>query len=161
VSRAYPVWDRETALTLASFAHRGQVDKGGEDYLGHPLRVAQKTEAKALRRRWASDDIETAVMVALLHDVPEDTKVTVRMLLALGCPGRVVRPVELLTRTSEVSTERYYEQIRQDTIALLVKECDIEHNLSEDRLSVLGHDTQARLRSKYAKAQVALGLVSP
>ncbi len=68
------VFDLDAAVALATTAHSGQTDKAGESYIGHPLRVMARV---------TGDD---ARMVAVLHDVIEDTPVTAADLLALGCP---------------------------------------------------------------------------
>jgi hypothetical protein len=76
----------EHAIALAACAHAGQVDKAGQPYILHPLRVM-------LRLSGADERI-----VAVLHDVVEDTPRTIERLRALvllfpTCsPGRRTRP---------------------------------------------------------------------
>lgn len=81
-----PVFDLDAAVSLATTAHAGQTDKAGAAYIGLPLRVMARV---------AGDD---ARMVAVLHDVIEDTPVTAADLLALGYPAAVVDAVEALSK---------------------------------------------------------------
>jgi hypothetical protein len=75
--------------------------------------------------------------------------------------GLLTRPYVASNWSAEIreaQTARYYERIKADEIALLVKEADIEHNTHPDRMAVLSPSTQKRLTRKYAKAIKALGL---
>lgn len=160
---AFPVWDRTAARDLARLAHHGQRDKTGAPYIRHPEAVAALTARTALRRGWSAEDVDLAIQVAWLHDVIEDTRLHAGLLQSIGVPMDVLGPVMSLTRPSggtERTTERYYRRIAEEPIALLVKECDIEHNLAPERLALLDEETQARLRRKYAKAREALGLTT-
>lgn len=153
-------WDLERVAALARFAHMGQRDKGGKPYSGHVTRVSNAVQREALRRGWPMEDILTTEKVALLHDVLEDTPFTAGMLQDLGMPITILIPVILLTRERGRPDEVYYAHIKENPIALLVKEMDIEDNLSPARLSVLDEATQDRLKAKYAKARLLLGLDS-
>lgn len=154
----YPVWDVTTARHLATFAHRGQRDKGGADYITHPQVVSTLVAQVASDRGLSPSQTLTATMAAWLHDVVEDTSVTAEMLTALGCPSEVVDVVVLLTRRAEVSSVVYYESIAADPVALTVKEADIRHNLDRRRLAVLDEPTRKRLVAKYAFACGLLGI---
>jgi len=77
----------EQALHLARFAHYGQLDKAGQSYVNHLRRVADRVQ---------TDD---AKVVALLHDIMEDTRVdNMELLHALGVPSNLVKDIWLLTR---------------------------------------------------------------
>lgn len=158
MSGRYPTWDSRAALLLARFAHHGQVDKAGWEYIEHPLRVANEVHLAASAR---SLDAGEAYQVAVLHDVLEDTQVTAGMLYDLGCPVEVTSAVMLLTRPrvrSEEGTARYYRHIAADPLALLVKEYDIRDNLDPVRLDLLPETLRERLRTKYIHALRTLGL---
>lgn len=135
------------ARAIATVAHAGQTDKTGADYIGHPQRVATRVAGNA------RDEA-----VAWLHDVLEDTSVTVDALLAAGMPEEVVDDVRLLTRTPHQRPEDYYGPIKDSYSARRVKLADIADNTSVDRLALIDDDaTVARLVRKYAKARRLLG----
>ncbi len=95
----------ERAWEIASRAHQGQKDKGGHPYIGHPMAVADmvlKPEEK---------------VVALLHDVVEDTFVTLQE-LEKEFPEEVVKAVDLLTKKkgADFSMEKYLKDIRHDVV---------------------------------------------
>jgi (p)ppGpp synthase/HD superfamily hydrolase len=76
----------EDAIGLAVYAHRGQRDKSGEPYILHVLRVMLRQEA------------ETARIAAVLHDVLEDTSVTLADLRQAGYSDAVCTALDCLTR---------------------------------------------------------------
>ncbi|MFC3895620.1 phosphohydrolase [Lentzea rhizosphaerae] len=134
----------EDAITIATAAHDGQVDKSGRPYIGHPLRVM------------ASVTGEHTQMAAVLHDVIEDTAVTASDLLARGCPAVVVDAVVALSHLPGEPQEDYLRRVAADPLAVTVKRADIADNLSPARLARLDAATQDRLKIKYAQA---LGLL--
>jgi len=159
----------QDCIDLATFAHRHQFDKAGEPYIKHPLRVLESVKAQG-----AQGYVQ---MAAVLHDVTEDTPFTSEMLLTLGVPEAAVEIVRLVDRdvSEEVYSfidknehntvwvrlrergitnkdEFYYEAIKQNPGAVMVKLADIGDNLQPWRLSYLPPETQSRLRAKYAKA---------
>lgn len=131
---------------IAAAAHAGQVDKAGADYITHPRRVAERVVPSTPETRAA----------ALLHDVLEDTEVSVEDLAAQGIPAVVVQALKLLDRGRSPSPEHYYDAIRGNAIALAVKLADIADNSDPARLALLDEQTQQRLRRKYSKALTAL-----
>ncbi len=133
-----------TAQSIATAAHRGQVDKLGAAYIDHPRRVAERLV----------DPLGQAT--AWLHDVLEDTNVSPSDLLAAGIPGGVVAAVELLTRTDAVSDNDYYAGIRANPIALAVKRADIADNLEPWRVAQLDVSVREHLAEKYGKALASL-----
>ncbi|MFI6100153.1 phosphohydrolase [Lentzea sp. NPDC051213] len=128
------------AIALATAAHDGQVDKSGRPYIGHPLRVMAAVTG------------EHAQMTAVLHDVIEDTSVTVSDLRAHGCPAVVVDAVVALTHLPAEPQEDYLRRVAADPLALIVKRADINDNLSPARMARLDAATQERLQAKYATA---------
>jgi (p)ppGpp synthase/HD superfamily hydrolase len=129
---------------LAERAHAGQVDKAGAPYIGHPRRVADRV------RRHGGDVAQQAA--ALLHDVLEDSPVTVDDLRAAGVPDAVVTAVVALTRRRDEAHEDAVARAAADPVAALVKRCDVEDNTDPDRLARLDAGTRARLEAKYARA---------
>ena len=154
----YPIWDIETAANIAVAMHHGQVDKAGVAYIYHPTRVAENVMAHPKFMLLTGADKETAVMTAWLHDVLEDTTMTLGMLQDLGCPLKVCALVAMLTRYAHQLPEDYYAVIKGEPLALLVKECDIRDNTDPARLAKLDKVHQARLIAKYDNAKMALGL---
>lgn len=130
----------DDAIQVARRAHEGQLDKSGRPYIAHPLRVMG-----ALR-----DEHER--MAAVLHDVIEDTQVTLADLTDAGCPAPVLEAVAAISKQPGEDQETYLTRVAANPIALAVKRADIADNMSPDRLSRLDKDTQERLRAKYASA---------
>lgn len=130
----------DDAIRLARDAHDGQLDKGGKPYIGHPLRVMAGVGATDEK------------MAAVLHDVVEDTAVTLADLTASGCPPHVVAAVGALTHLPDEPQATYLARVAADPIARVVKRVDIADNLSPHRIDQLDPATRDRLRIKYATA---------
>jgi (p)ppGpp synthase/HD superfamily hydrolase len=135
----------DDAIQVARRAHEGQLDKSGRPYIGHPLRVMG-----ALR-----DERER--MAAVLHDVVEDTSVTLDDLREAGCPPEVLDAVAAVTKRPGEDQETYLARVAANPIALAVKRADIADNMSPDRMSRLDKATQERLLAKYTSALRQLG----
>lgn len=136
----------DDAVTLAARAHAGQVDLAGKPYVAHPLRVMQRVS-------WAPEAFR---MAAVLHDVVEDTGVTLADLVAAGCPADVVAAVDALTRRGAGPTREPYldfvARCRGNLVAAVVKQADLLDNLDPDRLAALPLATRVRLVAKYTGA---------
>lgn len=131
------------AEQIARAAHQGQVDKSGHAYISHPQRVAARV---------ADDDL--AETVAWLHDVVEDTDVTLDD-LARVFPPAVVVAVDALTRRPDEG-DAYYRRVRSDPLALRVKLADIADNTDPQRQAQLDEPTRLRLKRKYRHARANL-----
>ena len=71
-------WNIVKALNFATEAHRGQARKHtGEEYITHPIAVADLVEEFLDNEGTSEKDVQTAIMVALLHDTVEDTDITI------------------------------------------------------------------------------------
>lgn len=134
-----------TARRLAEAHHDGQVDKAGQPYLGHILRVAERVSH-------LDDEV---IGAALLHDILEDTAATEDDLVAAGIPATVIEAVVLLTKTGG-PLDAYYARIREHPVALAVKLADIADNADPARQAQLAPEVRERLTRKYAKATAAL-----
>ena len=113
----------ERAIAIAAEAHAGQKDKAGNPYLLHPLRVMLAVKAPEER------------IVAVLHDVVEDTPWTLDALRAEGFSRGVVNAVDALTRRKG---EEYFEFVRRAVahpIARPVKIADLRDNLDMTRIA--------------------------
>ena len=133
----------EKAYALAKKAHDGQVDKAGQPYLCHPLRVAQRFKDPTLRT------------AALLHDVLEDSEMTVKSLLDAGIDFDTVQIVQVLTRQQGESYDKYIRRVASNAKATLIKLADLDHNMDLGRLPEPTNDDYRRL-DKYRRAQVIL-----
>jgi len=109
------------AIVLATSAHAGQVDKGGNPYILHPLRIMMKMPCEVTR------------MLAVLHDVVEDTYVT--MADIRNQFGReIADPLELLTHTHGTYKE-YVQKLAVNDLARTVKIGDIIDNMDLTRIA--------------------------
>lgn len=134
------------ALRLAYAAHQGQTDKAGLPYIFHPYHVAEQMTD------------EFSVCAALLHDVVEDTDVTLAQ-LEQEFPQEVTDAIQLLTHEPGTDYFTYIRAIRKNSLAKRVKLADLEHNSDESRLcdcAEVSPEQRARLREKYAKARAIL-----
>ena len=111
-------------LVLATNAHAGQFDRGGNPYILHPMKVMHYLK---------SDDEELQCM-ALLHDVVEDTKTTWDDLRDIGCTERVINGVKALTKMPGESYDQYKERVFANGDAMKVKMADLRHNTDIRRL---------------------------
>lgn len=111
------------ALSIATEAHKGQVDKAGNDYIQHPLHVASLV----------SSDEEKAT--ALLHDVMEDSSYTLEDLANMGIPQSVVEAVSVLTKKDDISYYDYLDELKQNELARVVKLADLKHNSDLTRIN--------------------------
>jgi len=91
-------------------------------------------------------------MTAVLHDVIEDTDVTLDDLAAVGCPANVLEAVAALSRAPGEAQEDYLARVVANPLALVVKRADIADNMSDDRMGRLDRATQERLLAKYHAA---------
>lgn len=128
------------AIDIAVSAHAGQKDKAGRDYISHPVRVM------------ASFSTPLAKMVAVLHDVIEDTPIQLEDLSALGCPEQVLVALAAITHPPGEPNVDYWARVKANPLARQVKLADIADNSREDRLVDLDEATATRLRAKYERA---------
>lgn len=113
-----------TMLVIATNAHAGQFDKGGNPYILHPLKVMHYLK---------SDDEELMVM-ALGHDVIEDTKVTYKDLREAGISERAIRGIAALTKIPGETYDEYKARVFANRDAMMVKMADLRHNTDIRRL---------------------------
>ena len=139
------------ALQIAVEAHAGQPDKGGRSYIGHVLRVAGGAAVVA-----DPDSADDALIVGLLHDVVEDTGVTLDD-LHKEFPVHIVDAVDAMTRRKPPKHETteddasYLDRIKANRLARFVKVADSLDNSDERRLRIVADkDLQAHLRTKYS-----------
>lgn len=136
-------------LVLATNAHAGQFDRGGNPYILHPLKVMHYLK---------SNDEELQCM-ALLHDVIEDTKTTWKDLKEIGCTPRIIAAVKALTKMPGQSYDEYKEGVFQNEDAMKVKMADLRHNTDIRRLKGITQkdiDRLAKYNQFYLEIQAKL-----
>ena len=127
------------AMKLCFQAHKDQTDKSGIPYVFHPIHLAEQMT-----------DEDTTV-VALLHDVVEDTDYTIEDLAAMGFDDRVLDAIRLMTHGEDVPYMDYVAKIKHNPIAKAVKLADLTHNSDITRLDTVDDKTMERVE-KYKKA---------
>ena len=127
------------AILLAYRAHEGQKDRSGLPYILHPIHLAEQMTT------------EDSCVVAMLHDVLEDTDMTEEDLREDGFTERQIEAVKLLTRTEEEDYFEYVRRIRENDLACAVKLADLAHNMDRTRLPEYSEKDEARYE-KYQKA---------
>ena len=126
------------AKALAAYAHQGQKDKAGKPYIFHPLAVAEKMEG------------ETEKVVAVLHDVMEDSNVEFMTLYNLFGYD-IANAVKALTKESWEPYMVYIQRVGENPLARKVKLADLEHNMDLGRLHSITDKDRERTE-KYKKA---------
>lgn len=112
------------AIHIATNAHHGQFDKGGNPYILHPFAVMALLE----------DTDEELQCIALLHDVVEDTKITFQDLRDSGITDRIIDAVRLLTKMPGQTYDEYKAGVFSSMDAMKVKKADLTHNTDVRRL---------------------------
>ena len=129
----------DKALEIAVKAHSGQKDKVGDPYILHPLRIMMKM------------DTEEERIVAALHDVVEDSDITLDDLRQAGFPKTILEAVDCLTRRKGEDYEAYVERASSIPLAKKVKIADLEDNMNFRRIHHLTEKDAARIL-RYQKA---------
>ena len=127
------------ALIISFNAHKNQVDKSGVPYVYHPFHLAEQM------------DDEYSTCVALLHDVVEDSNISIDDLKSEGFPIEVINAIEMMTHDDNVSYLDYVKTIKTNPIASKVKLADLKHNSDLSRLDVVDNKVLERVE-KYKKA---------
>ena len=126
------------AIKLMFEKHKDQYDKSGLPYVFHPFHVAEQM------------DDENTTIVALLHDIVEDTDTTFEDLEKQGFSKDIIEALKLMTHDKNVDYYEYVEKISNNPIARKVKIKDLEHNMDTSRLDNMESKDEKRL-IKYRK----------
>mgnify|MGYP006283676209 CR=1 FL=1 len=131
----------EDAILLAVGIHRGQRDKYGAPYILHPLRVMARVDTPAEK------------MIAVLHDVLEDSGLTPEDLVEVGYPPDVIQAIAHLTKRPGEAYETYIARVRLHPLARRVKLADLHDNMDVRRFPAEGWGERelARLQ-RYRRA---------
>ena len=133
----------ERAIEIAAAAHAGQVDKGGAPYVLHPLRVM------------LSLDTLEQQMTAVLHDVVEDTSVTLANPRAEGFPSQVIEAIQRLTKLPGESRVEAARRAVRNPLARVVKLADVRDNMNIRRIASPTEKDYARLK-EYEQVRAIL-----
>lgn len=134
------------AMRIAYEAHNGQYDVNGVPYIFHPYHVAEQM----------NDEI--TVCTALLHDVAEDTDITIEQ-LEKEFPEEVTEALKLLTHDKNTDYFDYIEKIRSNPVAKAVKLADLAHNSDISRITDKNVVSEKKLEYwnyKYSAAKMIL-----
>ena len=127
------------ALKLCFEAHKDQIDKSGMPYVFHPFHLAEQMAD------------ENTTIVALLHDVIEDTEYTLDDLRNFGFAEDVLSAISLMTHADDVPYMEYVVKIKTNPIAKAVKLADLKHNSDMSRLDRITQTDEERAK-KYKQA---------
>jgi len=126
--------DLNDAIILAAQLHQKQKDKGGTNYILHPLRLMLR----------CGNEME--MMTAALHDVVEDGKITLEKLSEMGFPAEVVEAVGCLTYNKKEDYSRYIDRIGKNALARKIKILDLEDNLNISRMKKFNFPAMMRTK---------------
>lgn len=127
-------------IVIATNAHAGQFDKGGNPYILHPLQVMSSLK----------EDDEELQCIAVGHDVIEDTSTTYKFLRDEGMSEHVIEGIRCLTKVPGQTYEEYQADVFGSVDAMKVKKCDLRHNTDTRRLRGITNKDTARM-AKYMK----------
>ncbi|MBW6418588.1 hypothetical protein [Celeribacter sp. PS-C1] len=139
--------DLERAIEIAASAHRGQIDKAGQLYILHPLRVMLACEGQAAR------------IVAVLHDVIEDTDWTSDALRKEGASADILAALDAVTKRKGESYSEFIERAAQNPIGRDVKMADLRDNMDLSRIAEPSAADLARM-DRYRSALRTLNSLS-
>lgn len=110
------------AIDIAFEAHKDQKDKGGYPHFLHPYHIAEQMKS------------EDEIIVALLHDVVEDTNISLEDLKSYGFKDEILKAIDIITRKQGVKYMDYIKEIKTNKLARAVKIEDLKHNMDKSRL---------------------------
>jgi (p)ppGpp synthase/HD superfamily hydrolase len=132
--------DLEKAIKIAFEAHLDQKDRSGEPYILHPLYVMGKMDTHESR------------IVAILHDVIEDTPWTLDKLRKEGFSEEIISAIDHITRRDGESYLDYIHRVATNPLARKVKLADLEHNMDLRRLKIVTPQDISRIEERYKPA---------
>ena len=132
------------AMQICFDAHKEQRDKSGLPYVFHPFHLADQMED------------ENTTIVALLHDLVEDTPYTLTDLEAMGFPQAAIDAIALMTHADDVPYMDYVAKIKENPIARAVKLADLRHNSDTTRLDTVTDKDLARVEKYRAAMELLL-----
>lgn len=141
------------AISIASEAHVDQIDKSGEPYILHPLRVMQRCSPPNCHQ---NDELR---IIAVLHDTVEDNEsITLESLSQEGFNETIINGIDSITKRNNEKYSEFIERSARNTLGVIVKMKDIEDNLCPWRMSKLNVRDVQSLIERYRKAQFRLNV---
>ena len=134
------IYNKKTkeAMMIAYEKHKNQKDKSGIPYIFHPIHIAEQM------------DNEKSTIVALLHDVIEDTSATFEEIENLNFDNEIIDALKYLTHDKSKNYFDYIKDISKNSLATKVKIADLKHNLDITRLNKISSKDKKR-NEKYKK----------
>ena len=126
------------AISIAVECHSGQMDRVGDPYTQHPLRMMMKMKT-------AEEKI-----TAVLHDVVEDSTITINDLRKEGFSEKILKAIDALTKRKGESYKKSIERVKENLLAVKVKIADFEDNMDIRRLKRITENDRKRL-NRYLK----------
>ena len=126
------------ASKIAYKAHDGQTDKAGVPYIFHPIHIAEQM------------DSEESCIVALLHDVIEDSNITLEI-LSKYFNDNIIEALRVLTKEEIDDYTMYIKRVKTNKLATKIKLKDLEHNMDLTRLDEITDEDKNRAK-KYMDA---------
>jgi len=134
----------EDAILWATEVHRGQVDKSGNPYILHPIRVMMRMTSPEAR------------IVAILHDTIEDSDHTLDDLRALGYDETIIAAVDAISRREDESYEEFIQRLKPNPLARRVKLGDLLDNMDLRRANPVVAEKDAERLARYQRAWIEL-----
>jgi (p)ppGpp synthase/HD superfamily hydrolase len=129
------------AVAIAAVAHQNQVDKADAPYILHPLRLMMRGQTPLEQ------------IVAVLHDVIEDSAWTLEQLTSEGFPPEAIVALDCLTRRSKESYDEFIDRVLTNALAARVKRYDLEDNMTLTRMTALTPKDVERLQRYHTVYQ--------
>lgn len=126
------------AINIAVECHSGQNDRAGEPYIQHPLRMMMKMKTTKEK------------ITAVLHDVVEDSDITINDLSKEGFSEKILKAIDALTKRKGESYKKSIERVKKNPLAVKVKIADFEDNMDIRRLKRITENDRKRL-NRYLK----------
>jgi len=134
----------EDAILFATEVHRGQVDKAGNPYILHPIRVMMRMTSPEAR------------IVAILHDTIEDSDHTLDDLRELGYDEPIIAAVDAISRREDESYEEFIQRLKPNPLARRVKLGDLLDNMDLRRANPVVAEKDAERLARYQRAWIEL-----
>lgn len=130
----------EKAIHIAVEAHAGQIDKAGKAYILHPIRVM------------LSGRTEDEMICGILHDVIEDTPVSIDMLRMEGFSEHILAALDAISKRKGEPYSDFIERVAENELATIVKLNDLHDNMNRDRIKEY-KEADERRHEKYVRAE--------
>ncbi len=144
--------DLKKTIEIAKATHEGQTDKAGKPYFEHVQTVSELASEIIFSWNEEYDDfLIQAQIVSYLHDVVEDTSLTIDDLWKFQVPTDCILAIETLTKSKGQDYNDYLSRVKLNKLATVVKIADLTHNSDLSRLEEVTPADLERL-DKYQKA---------